>query len=97
MHADLHSARVVFGAVEDDYLAIPDDRGGVEGVERLPMDRSAGDWVIKESRFIGGYDGRLDGTIEGADLPGEGRLLSNLGRAEQRGSDKDSCGNKMRH
>ena len=64
--ADLHLAGVVFGAVEDVDLVVADDGGGVEGVERLPVDGGFGDGVGEEGGFVGGDDGGVGGAGEGA-------------------------------
>src|SRR6185503_10554323 len=67
--ADLHFAGVVFCSVEDVDFAVADDGGGVEGVERLPVDGGFADGVVEEGGFVGGDDRRADGAGEGADLP----------------------------
>ena len=83
MVADLHLAGVVFGAIEDDDLAVADDGGGIEGVEGLPVDGGFGDGVVEEGGFVGSDDGSVEGAGEGADLPRSG-----LGLREQCGGEK---------
>ena len=83
MVADLHLAGVVFGAVEDEDLAVANDCSGVEGVKGFPMDGSFGDGVVEEGGFVGRDDGSVEGAGEGADLPRSG-----LGLREQCGGEK---------
>ncbi len=85
--ADLHLAGVVFGAVEDEDLAVANDGGRVEGVEGLPADGSFGDGVVEEGGFVGRDDGSVEGAGEGAYLPGVGR---GFGCGEERDCE-DGC------
>ena len=57
VEADAHFAGVVFSAVENDHLAGADDGGGIEGVERFPLDGLVEDGVEEGGRGDGADDG----------------------------------------
>ncbi len=82
--ADLHGAGVVFGAVEDSDPAVADDRGWVEGVQRLPVHGRVRDGIGKSGELVGLDDRGLDGPGEGAEGLGRGDVGDRRG-AEQRG------------
>ena len=95
MHADLHGAGVVLGAVEDVDLALADDGGGVEGVERLPVNWGMGDWIGKGGEFVGGDYGGGDRPAEGAERRW---LLCPVGEGgSEREEDSELRGSGERH
>ena len=70
VHADLHAAGVVFRAIENDHFAVAHNRCGIEGVQRLPVNRGLAQRVIEDRRLVRGNDGiAACRTNEGAEDP----------------------------